>query len=704
MHLVEDRDGQNQVNALPLLGQLLSEQPASELKKFRNRIEKLASTAKAFETRKLAYVTWIVADNSADAPLFAASKSKESLRDFLAAIPLIADEKLRGSLFAAVRSLMFELPPNLKAEAGGASLVQPGVQVDFFHPNPPNVAIETLSKLKPQASGVVPEIVMNVPQKLQSDEFALRFTGMIQIPTSGKYMFYISSDDGSRLYIDDKLLINNDGNHAMLEKQGAVDLLAGSYPIVVTYYDNGGNDGLEVRWMGPGFKKQKIPAEALSRDGGGESIHDLAIRSLAAIPGHGPEKFQDLVALVKADRNRPTAISLLGTVSEQDWSIKELPGLVDNIIGYLSTVPTQLRNASSAIEAVALARSFARKLTADQSKSIESRLMNLDVRVIALGTVIERMIYDKEMIVVQAGKPVEFRFSNTDNMPHNFAIVQPGSLEEIGLAAEATAGDADAKERHYVPRSTKILQASRLLALGESQSITFDTPTIPGVYPYVCTYPGHWRRMFGALYVVPNLEEYLRSPDKYLAANPLPMRDDLLKSVGRNTEWKFDELVADFRKLPKGRSFEVGKKLFSDANCIACHKLNNDGRELGPDLTKIEPSKHTTELLLRSLLEPSKDIVEKYQSYSFLMSSGNTVTGMIVEETPLQIRVLVDPLAKGEPAVLDVSEIEVRKKSTISIMPQGLLNKLTQEEILDLVAFLYAKGDKKHELFVPHGH
>ena len=145
LQLVEDRDGQNQVNALPLLGQLLSEQPASELKKFRNRIEKLASTAKAFETRKLAYVTWIVADNSADAPLFAASKSKESLRDFLAAIPSIADEKLRGSLFAAVRSLMFELPPNLKAEVGGASLAQPGVQVDFFYPNPPNVAIETLA-------------------------------------------------------------------------------------------------------------------------------------------------------------------------------------------------------------------------------------------------------------------------------------------------------------------------------------------------------------------------------------------------------------------------------------------------------------------------------------------------------------------------------------------------------------------------------
>jgi hypothetical protein len=86
------------------------------------------------------------------------------------------------------------------------------------------------------------------------------------------------------------------------------------------------------------------------------------------------------------------------------------------------------------------------------------------------------------------------------------------------------------------------------------------------------------------------------------------------------------------------------------------------------------------------------------------MSSGSTVTGMIVSETPTQIKVLVDPLAKGEPAVIDVADIEERKKSTISIMPQGLLNKLTQEEILDLLAYVYAKGDKKNELFGTHAH
>ena len=704
LSLIEERDANNQADALGGLGQLLGEQSAADLKKVHARIENLATKATAPSIRQLGYVAWITADGSGDAAFFAASKSKESLRDLLAAVPSITDEKLRGGLYGAVRSLMFELPPNLQAEPGGAALLQAGIQVDYYHPTPGNVAIETLAKLKPQASGIVPEIVMNVPQRKEPDAFALRFTGMVQVPKTGKYTFFIASDDGSRVYLDDKLLIDNDGLHGMVEKTGAVDLLAGSHPIIVTYFDNGGGDGLEVAWSGPDLPKQKIAASHLTVSGGGETLHDVAIRSLAAIPGHEAEKFLDLASLVKADRNRTAAISALRTIPEPHWAAKEVPGLVDNLVGYLSSIPARFRTAGPALDAVALAKSLSAKLPEEQAKAVADRLENLDIRVIAIGTVVERMIYDKEMIVVQAGKPVEFRFSNTDNMPHNFAIVQPGALEEIGLLAEATARDADAKDRHFVPKSAKVLVSSRLIEPGQSQALSYEVPNQPGVYPYVCTYPGHWRRMYGALYVVANLEEYQANPDAYLAAHPLPLADELLKSVGRNTEWKFDDLVGDVKELPHGRSFEVGKNLFKVANCVGCHKLNNEGRELGPDLTKIDPNKFSTELLLRSILEPSKEINEKFQSHLFVLDSGKVVTGMIVSETPTEIKVLVDPLSKGEPAVLQVAEIEERRKSPTSIMPQGLLSKLTREEILDLIAYLYARGDKKHELFGEYHH
>ena len=72
--------------------------------------------------------------------------------------------------------------------------------------------------------GVVPEIVLNVPQRKQQDRFGLRFTGAILISKSGKYTFYTNSDDGSRLYIGKRFVVNNDGNHAMKEKSGTIHL------------------------------------------------------------------------------------------------------------------------------------------------------------------------------------------------------------------------------------------------------------------------------------------------------------------------------------------------------------------------------------------------------------------------------------------------------------------------------------------------
>jgi hypothetical protein len=71
------------------------------------------------------------------------------------------------------------------------------------------------------------------------------------------------------------------------------------------------------------------------------------------------------------------------------------------------------------------------------------------------------------------------------------------------------------------------------------------------------------------------------------------------------------------------------------------------------------------------------------------------------------VKVIENPLAKAEPVILKKSDIAERKKSPTSIMPKGLLDRLTREEILDLVAYIAAKADPKHKLFQgghDHGH
>jgi len=468
LNLIESRDAAGQVTGIDGLLQLLVEQPAADLKKSRDRIENLALKGKEAETRQLGYAALIQTDGAGNGALFTASKSKDSLRDLLAAVPSIADATLRGSLYSNVRSLMFDLPPNLEAEQDGGGLTQAGVKAEYFYPSGSNVAIETLAKMTSQVNEVRPTIDFWVPKGKSADKFALQFTGSIAIPKTGKYQFFIASDDGSRLYLDGKLVINNDGLHGMSEKNATVTLTAGSHDVVVTYFDNGGGDGLKVAWSGPGFKKQPIAADRLSVGGGTENLHDVAIRSLASIPGHEAEKFSDLSKLIRTGRNRTSAINGLRAIPEEHWPDKGLSGLIDNIVGYLSAMPARLRTGGAALDAIALTRSLSKKLPVAAAKSIEDRLQNLGVRVIAIGTVVERMIYDKEKIVVQAGKPVEFRFTNSDNMEHNFVIVQPGALAEVGEAAERTGRDPDAKARHYVPVSDKILLSSNSLDKGKS--------------------------------------------------------------------------------------------------------------------------------------------------------------------------------------------------------------------------------------------
>src|SRR5260370_34845042 len=198
------------------------------------------------------------------------------------------------------------------------------------------------------------------------------------------------------------------------------------------------------------------------------------------------------------------------------------------------------------------------------------------------------MLFDKERIVVKAGRPIEVIFENTDLMPHNLVVIRPGSLEEIGNLAETTATQPGALERHYVPKSPKVLFASRLLPPRDVQKLSFPAPTHPGVYPYVCTYPGHWRRMYGALYVVADLDEYLANPESYLAKNPLPIADELLKFTRPRTDWKFNDLASSVEKIEPGRSSSNGKHLFQAGTCVAVHKTNGFGTDSGPARPKVD--------------------------------------------------------------------------------------------------------------------
>ena len=97
------------------------------------------------------------------------------------------------------------------------------------------------------------------------DEFALKFRGYVRVPETGVYIFYVSSDDGSKLSVAGKEIIVNDGVHGMAEEKAEIALERGWHPFELVYFQGIGGLGLEVSWRGPGFEKTPIPADAFGR-------------------------------------------------------------------------------------------------------------------------------------------------------------------------------------------------------------------------------------------------------------------------------------------------------------------------------------------------------------------------------------------------------------------------------------------------------
>jgi hypothetical protein len=95
--------------------------------------------------------------------------------------------------------------------------------------------------------------------------YALIFDGYIEVPEDGIYTFFTNSNDGSMLYIDDQLVVDNDGLHGMMEKSGHAALRAGLHPIQVRYFNAGGQWGLNVAWASPDMPKGPITPDVLSR-------------------------------------------------------------------------------------------------------------------------------------------------------------------------------------------------------------------------------------------------------------------------------------------------------------------------------------------------------------------------------------------------------------------------------------------------------
>jgi putative heme-binding domain-containing protein len=674
-----------------LLRQLTS-RSASELATARSELERLALEAKQPVFRQIGFVSLINVDGDVGRAWSLAMRTARTLEDFVSAMPLVSDPGVRASLYEKVQPLLDGLPAALAATAGKGTIGR------FVRVEIPTRGTLSLAEVEVYSNG------LNVAPKGRASQRTTASRGdaskAIDGNTSGRFSDgsvthteentgrpFWELDLGQELPIDEIIIYNRTDRD--LGKR------LNDYTLAVL-------DGRR----GEVFKRQGLSPPAisakfeLSGSGPAANIRRAAMNALTHVRGKETETFNRLAAFVTSDADRPAAVRALQRIGRAYWPKELARPLLDVIVADVKQTPTNQRTSPAVLDALEFADALASLLPSDEGRRMRAELQELGVRVIRIGTIFEKMSFDKDLIVVRAGKPVEFVLENTDLMPHNFVIGQPGSLEEIGLLAEASAQDPKFAVRQFVPLSDKVLAGSRLLQPRDTQRLSWTAPKEPGVYPYVCTYPGHWRRMYGALYVVEDLDAYEASPESYLASANLPIRDELLKDRRPRTEWRLEELAQAVMPLEPGRSFANARQMFTVASCVACHKLDETGNQFGPDLAQLDPKLQPVDIL-KELLDPSAKINEKFQTQVFQLESGVTVTGLVVEETPSVIKLVENPLAKAAVTEIKVPEVTARKNSPISIMPKGLLDKLTRDEILDLVAFIHARGKKDHPLFQP---
>jgi hypothetical protein len=130
-------------------------------------------------------------------------------------------------------------------------------------------ALPDFNALTPVQTGTTPNVDIGVRPPTRNDQFGFVWEGYINIPTTGNYTFETISDDGSKLYFNSfysnsaTATVNNDGLHPAISRTGTVNgIVAGAYPIAITFFEKFSGETMQVYWTGPGIPRQLIPNSA----------------------------------------------------------------------------------------------------------------------------------------------------------------------------------------------------------------------------------------------------------------------------------------------------------------------------------------------------------------------------------------------------------------------------------------------------------
>lgn len=232
---------------------------------------------------------------------------------------------------------------------------------------------------------------------------------------------------------------------------------------------------------------------------------DLANAAMASahITDKAQESFNTIKGLLLAGSQADGLIRALMMFQPKVWKEVALAPMMEWLVKEAKIYPIEGRSDVTFKLYRKFAEHLARYLPEAQANNLRKQFAAYGIRTLYLHVIPHVLQFDQKLLEVLKGEAVEIQIENSGVMPHNLVIGKPGSLLILGAAATQMMNRPEGRDgKKFVPDIPQTLLATPLIAPGQTETLRFVAPEIPGDYPYVCTYPGHWAQMNGILRVV----------------------------------------------------------------------------------------------------------------------------------------------------------------------------------------------------------
>ena len=187
------------------------------------------------------------------------------------------------------------------------------------------------------------------------------------------------------------------------------------------------------------------------------------------------------------------------------------------------------------------------------------------------------------------------------------------------------------------------------------------------------------------------------SGGKLLTENGNDLVNPGVQPEGPGRRWTVEEaepLVANL----VGRDLVRGKAMYAATQCLSCHTMQGEGGAIGPDLSQLG-TRFSAKDILVATINPSETISEQYHATVFELKEGGSVVGRLTDEDAQNYYVSQNPFAPDVLRTVPKNTVVLKKNSEVSIMYPGLINRLNEEELKDLIAYLISGGNADHAVY-----